>query len=131
MRSSLSPAAMDLACAAVSACDAPDAPSATNNSRRRSTMVIKEGPASRGTQAPERDTKSGAALGYRLILLALVLGDEGAPRLRLDRARRLPHHVELAVGLHFADEHRLVQVMVLRVHRRREAARRLERLAGH
>ncbi len=46
-------------------------------------------------------------------------GDVRAPRLGLDRARRLPHHVELAVGLDLADEHRLVQVVVLRVHRRR------------
>ena len=39
-----------------------------------------------------------------LVLLALVLGDERAPRLGLDRARRLPDDVELAVLLHLADE---------------------------
>jgi hypothetical protein len=39
-----------------------------------------------------------------------------APRLGLDRAGRLPDHVELAVGLDLADEHRLVQVVVLLVH---------------
>src|SRR5207249_3938548 len=45
----------------------------------------------------------------RLVLLLVVAGDERAPGLRLDRALRLPHDVELAVALHFADEHRLVQ----------------------
>jgi hypothetical protein len=39
--------------------------------------------------------------------------------------------VELAVGLHLADHHRLVQVVVALVHRQREAARRLEGLAVH
>src|SRR5258706_852522 len=67
----------------------------------------------------------------RLVLLLFVAGNERAPRLALDRTRRLPDHVELAVGLHFADEHRLVQVVVLLVHLRGNARGRLEGLAGH
>ena len=55
--------------------------------------------------------------------LLVVAFDVRAPRLGLDRARRLPHHVELAVGLDLADEHRLVQVVVLLVHRRDDARR--------
>ena len=47
----------------------------------------------------------------RFVLLALVLGDERTPGLRLDRTLGLPHDVELAVRLHLADEHRLVQVV--------------------
>src|SRR5207253_2911117 len=69
-----------------------------------------------------------------LILLLrplLVAGDEGAPGLRADRLVRLPHHVELAVALHFADEHRLPEMMVRLVHLQREAGRSREGLAGH
>src|SRR3990172_5888201 len=65
----------------------------------------------------------------RLVLLLVVAGDERAPRLGLDRALGLPHHVELAVSLHFADEHRLVQVVVLLVHLGHDARGRLEGLA--
>src|SRR6266567_8063653 len=54
-----------------------------------------------------------ASLLLRLVLLALVFGNVRAPRGRFDRARRLPHDVELAIRLYFADEHRLVQMMVL------------------
>src|SRR5260221_1503397 len=65
----------------------------------------------------------------RLVLLLVVAGDERAPRLGLDLPRRLPHHVELAVGLYFADEHRLVQVVVLLLQFRGDARGRLEGLA--
>ena len=131
MRSSLSPAAMRSACSGVSA-----------QRRRRSSRPTSDSSAGKdkGLRArpfqPTRIgwpllTSSAATLHLGLVLLALVLGDVGAPRLGLDRARRLPHHVELAVGLDLADEHRLVQVVVLLVHLRRDAARRLEGLAGH
>ena len=46
--------------------------------------------------ASSRDLTS---LLLRLVLLLVVAGDERAPRLRADRALRLPHDVELAVGL--------------------------------
>src|SRR5919204_524312 len=62
----------------------------------------------------------------RLVLLLVVARDERAPRLRLDRSLGLPHHVELAVGLHFADEYRLVEVVVLLIHLGGNARRRLE-----
>src|SRR5258706_5867698 len=68
---------------------------------------------------------------FGLVLLLVIAGDERAPRLRLHRSRRLPHDVELPVGLHLADEHRLVQVVVLRIHRGGDARRRGEGLAGH
>src|SRR5262245_16723279 len=48
-----------------------------------------------------------------LVLLLLVAFDVLAPRLRADRALGLPDDVELAVLLHFADEHRLPQMVVL------------------
>src|SRR5258708_7511915 len=67
----------------------------------------------------------------RLVLLLVVAGNERTPRLGLDRSLGLPHHVELAVGLHLADEHGLVQVMVLLVHLGRDARGRREGLAGH
>ena len=75
-------------------------------------------------------TSSCSAISVRLVLLLVVAGDERAPRLGLHRALGLPHHVELAVGLHFADEHRLVQVVVLLVHLRGDARGRLEGLAA-
>ena len=67
----------------------------------------------------------------RLVRLAGVTLDVRAPWLRFDRARCLPYHVELAVGLDFADEHALVQMVVLLIHLARDAARCLEGLAGH
>src|SRR5690606_9374437 len=70
-----------------------------------------------------------ALLGH--VLLLLVAGDVRAPRVGADRARRLPDHAELAVGLDLADEHRLVQVVVALVHLRDEARRRFESLARH
>src|SRR3989442_3814423 len=66
-----------------------------------------------------------------LVLLLVVARDERAPRLGLDRPLGLPHYVELAVALHFADEHRLVEVVVLLVHLGGDARRRLEGLARH
>src|SRR5688572_3760680 len=64
-----------------------------------------------------------------LVLLLVVARDKRAPGLRLHRALGLPDDRELAVGLHFADVHRLVQVMVLLVHLGDEARGRLEGLA--
>ena len=49
---------------------------------------------------------------HRLIRLLVVAFDVRAPWLGLHGARRLPHHIELAIGLDLADEHRLVQVMI-------------------
>src|SRR5690349_11157989 len=40
--------------------------------------------------------------------LGLAVGNVRAPGHRADRAVRLPHHVELTVRLHLADEHGLV-----------------------
>lgn len=67
----------------------------------------------------------------RLVRLGRIAFDVRAPWLGFHRAGRLPDHVELAVGLDLADEHRLVQVVVLLVHLRQDARRRLEGLAGH
>src|SRR5882724_11182248 len=69
------------------------------------------------------------AVGF--VLLLVVAGDERAPGFCLHRARGLPYHVELAVGFHFADEHRLVQVVVLRIHHRGDPRGRFECLPGH
>src|SRR5690606_6341529 len=66
-----------------------------------------------------------------LVLLLVVARDVGAPWLGLHGGRCLPHHVELAIALDLADEHALVQVVVLVVHLRDDAARCLEGLAGH
>src|ERR1700704_5379973 len=44
--------------------------------------------------------------------LALVFGEVGAPRVRLDGFLGLPDDVELTVGLDFPDHHRLRQMMV-------------------
>src|SRR3972149_8700416 len=68
-------------------------------------------------------------LGFALLLV--VTRDEWAPGLRLDWPGRLPDDVELAVRLHFPDEHGLVQVMIFLVHLRGDAGGRLEGLAGH
>ena len=43
----------------------------------------------------------------------------------------LPNYVELAVCLHFADKYGLVQVMVLFIHLRHDAALRVEGLTRH
>src|SRR5438552_6378060 len=66
-----------------------------------------------------------------LVLLLVVARDERAPRLRLDRSLGLPHHVELVVGFHLADEHRLVEMVVLLVHLGRDSRRRREGLSRH
>src|SRR3990167_2391449 len=68
---------------------------------------------------------------HRLIRLARIAFDVRAPWLGFDRAGGLPDHVELAVGLDLANEHRLVQVVVLLIHLAHHAARRLEGLARH
>src|SRR4051812_30040193 len=67
----------------------------------------------------------------RHVFLALVFRDVVAPWIGSDRAWRLPHNLELAVSLHFADEHWLVQVMVFLVHCRGEATWSLEGLTCH
>src|SRR5580658_9362128 len=56
--------------------------------------------------------------------------DELAPGIGLDRLLGLPDDVELPVRLDFADHHRLREMMV-GVHHRFEAARRLDFLADH
>src|SRR6267142_6549525 len=66
-----------------------------------------------------------------LVLLLVVARDERAPGLGLDRPLGLPHDVELAVALHLADEHRLVEVVVLLVHLGGDARGRHEGLARH
>src|SRR2546423_1206954 len=80
-------------------------------------------------EAGARDQPTSLLL--RFVLLDVVAGDERAPGLRLDRALRLPHDVELAVCFHFADEHRLVQMVILLIHLHGESVRSLERLAAH
>src|SRR2546421_720794 len=72
-----------------------------------------------------------ASFLLRLVLLLVVAGDERAPRLRPDRSFGLPDHVELAVRFHFADEHGLVQMVILFVHLDGEPIWRLERLPAH
>src|SRR5215467_12071011 len=67
----------------------------------------------------------------RLVLLALVLRNVRAPWRRLDGARSLPYDVELAVGLHFANEHGLPQMMVLLVHLDGESVGGGEALSRH
>src|SRR5690242_19972316 len=112
MRASLSPAAMASACAGASA-QAPGA--ATSSNQTTSSSSAKRAPRAIDALDLMRVRERGAPLARRpepshlrgLVLLALVLGDERAPRLRLHGTRRLPHHVELAVGLDLADEHRL------------------------
>ena len=70
----------------------------------------------RGNDALPKESAKVRLLAVRNVLLLVVAGDVGAPGLGANRALGFPHHVELAVSLHFADEHRLVQVMVLLVH---------------
>src|SRR5438067_858392 len=65
------------------------------------------------------------------VLLALVTLDVRAPWLRANRFLALPDDGELAVALDLADHHRLVQVVVGRVHHQRVAGRRLVGLAAH
>src|SRR5438128_10273037 len=60
--------------------------------------------------------------------LVLVLQDEGAPGVGLDRAGGLPDDLELTVTLDLTDHHRLREVMV-GVHAARVAARRDDALA--
>src|SRR5471032_2857601 len=117
MRASPSPTAIARAWAASSA----QAGAATVPSTAASAM--------RARRSMSRRITFSLLLGF--VFLALVFRNVRRPRLGLDRARRLPHHVELAVRLDLADEDGLVQVMVLHVHRRHETARRLEGLAGH
>src|SRR5450631_2957761 len=62
----------------------------------------------------------------RLVLLLVVAFDVLAPGLRANRTLGLPDDVELTVLLHFADEDRLPEVVVLLVHLDREAVRRRE-----
>src|SRR5260221_5789818 len=101
-------------------------PSGRRRSRRRR-------PVSLSSMRPLGLLRRGGGLHRHvgLVLLLVVARDERAPGLGLDRARRLPDDVELAVGRDLADEHRLVQVVVFRVHRRDEPSRRLEGLPGH
>src|SRR5438067_4273003 len=68
---------------------------------------------------------------WLLLRPLLVAGDERTPGLCGDRLVRLPDHVELAVALHFANEHRLPEMVVGLVHLQREAGRSREGLAGH
>src|SRR5690606_38542635 len=62
--------------------------------------------------------------------LGLALGDVLAPRLSADRTFGLPHDVELTITLDLADVDRLVQVVILAIHRQLEAARGLDDLAA-
>src|SRR5688572_13898396 len=129
--SSLSPLA-SFSTAALSMARAGDA----RKQSRRKAMRIEKGPPNPRSGGPlfsQRNNLFLLLLGHqrRLILFLVVAGDERAPGLRLDRTLGLPDHVELAVGLDFTDEHRLVQMVVLRVHHRGDARGRLERLAAH
>src|SRR5437899_5025547 len=78
-----------------------------------------------------RTTRYRDLLLVRLVLLLLVAFDELAPGLRADGALGLPDNVELAVLLHFADEHGLPQMVVLFVHLDFEAVGRIELLPRH
>src|SRR6185436_17496587 len=84
--------------------------------------------------------RTGRDLELRLGIVARQMGErpvrdlvlrvlhELAPRLRPDDALRAPHLLELAVGEDFADDDRLLEVVVLLVHLN-PAARRQEVLA--
>src|SRR6267142_887749 len=80
---------------------------------------------------PERTSHLLVGHQRGLVLLLVVARDEGTPGLRLDRPLGLPDDVELAVGLHLADENCLVEVVVLLVHLGGDARGRHEGLAGH
>src|ERR1019366_10088288 len=60
--------------------------------------------------------------------LLRALRDEGAPGVGSNRTVGLPHDLELAIGLHFADEDRLLGGGGFRIERDFEARRGLERL---
>src|ERR1700739_1018767 len=64
------------------------------------------------------------------VRLIFVAWNKWAPRLGSNWFLCFPDNAELAVGPHFSDHHRLVE-MVVSIHFQDEATRRFERLADH
>src|ERR1051326_6533791 len=109
---------------------------------RRACMKLREQAKREARRSSSKRCGSDAALELGLGAIAAYPGErpvgdllrairhEGAPGCGADRTLRLPYDLELTVAPDFADEHRFVEVMILRVHHDVEAGRRANDLAA-